>query len=58
MLASGKTTTVNLAKPLPVLLQYWTVETARNPGEIVFRKDIYKRDAPILKGLDAPYVIR
>ncbi len=58
VLASGKTTRVNLSKPLPVLLQYWTVETARNPGEIVFRKDIYERDAPILKGLDAAYVIR
>ena len=58
VLASGKTTTVNLAKPLPVLLQYWTVATVRWDGRMAFRKDIYKRDAAILKALDEPYVIR
>ena len=58
MLASGKTTTVNLSKPLPVLLQYWTVETVRWEGKVAFRKDIYDRDAAILKGLNAAYVFR
>ena len=58
VLASGKTTTVNLSKPLPVLLQYWTVETVRWEGKVAFRKDIYDRDAAILKGLNAAYVFR
>lgn len=58
VLASGETETVNLAKPMPVLLLYWTIDTRPEDGAILFMKDIYERDAKILQGLDAEYVIR
>jgi murein L,D-transpeptidase YcbB/YkuD len=48
--ASNKTQTVMIPKPVPVLLLYWTAE-ANEDGTVSFRKDIYGRDAKILKGL-------
>ncbi len=58
VVASGKIETVNLDNPMPVLLLYWTVETRPEDGATIFMKDIYERDAKILQGLDAEYVIR
>ena len=52
--ASKKNTRVNLEEPITVLLLYWTAE-ADAEGTVFFRKDIYNRDAPIIKGLDDPY---
>jgi len=48
---SGKTRTVNLAKPIPVLILYWTAQPTPD-GQIVFRNDVYGRDAPTLAALD------
>ena len=56
--ASGKNQTVNLDNPMPVLLLYWTIDKRSEDGAILFMKDIYERDAKILQGLDADYVIR
>ena len=51
---SGKTRTVNLAKPIPVLILYWTAQPTPD-GQIVFRNDVYGRDAPTLAALDSDF---
>jgi len=48
---SGKTVTVNLKRPLPVLLLYWTAFPSGEGRRIAFAKDIYGRDAKVLKAL-------
>jgi murein L,D-transpeptidase YcbB/YkuD len=47
----GETKTVNLARPLPVLLLYWTVNIDEK-GLVRFSDDVYARDAPVLEALD------
>jgi murein L,D-transpeptidase YcbB/YkuD len=54
VVASKKNTRVNLENPITVMLLYWTAE-ADEDGTVFFRKDVYNRDAPIIKGLDAPF---
>jgi murein L,D-transpeptidase YcbB/YkuD len=54
VIESRKTTRVNLSEPLTVMLLYWTAEVA-DDGTVHFRKDVYNRDAPIIKGLDEPF---
>ena len=51
---SGRTTRVDLARPLPVLLLYWTV-SVDDQGKVRFSDDVYRRDAPVLKALDEPF---
>ena len=51
---SGKTKTVFLEQPLPVLLLYWTAEVGRD-GRIRFYDDIYDRDRDVLEALKSPY---
>ena len=51
ILDSGKTTRVNLDRPVPVLLTYWTAWV--EAGEVHFREDPYERDAAILEALNA-----
>ncbi|HET9250950.1 MAG TPA: L,D-transpeptidase family protein [Candidatus Eisenbacteria bacterium] len=51
---TGKLTTVMLKEPLPVLLLYWTVNID-DQGLVRFSDDVYDRDAPVLRALDAPY---
>ncbi len=51
-IASGQTKNVNLPKPVPLLLAYWTVDLFLD-GETGFKPDIYKRDEPLLKALNA-----
>jgi murein L,D-transpeptidase YcbB/YkuD len=53
LLASNRTTTVKLDKPLPILIQYSTV-TAGN-DQVIFREDIYHRDAKVIAALDKPF---
>lgn len=50
ILASQKTTRVELSEPMPVLLTYWTAWIEN--GEVQFREDIYDRDAALLKALN------
>jgi murein L,D-transpeptidase YcbB/YkuD len=56
VVASKKTTRVNLENPIPVLLLYWTAEVEQD-GTVSFRKDVYNRDAAIIKGLDEPFEV-
>ena len=48
---TGKTQTVNLARPLPLLLAYWTVDL-HDDGRPSYRPDIYQRDGKLLAALD------
>jgi len=50
-LANGKTRNVTLAKRVPILLAYWTVD-AISETQIAFKPDIYKRDAQVLSALN------
>ena len=54
IVASKKTTRVNLSEPLTVMLLYWTAQVDAE-GTVIFRKDFYDRDAPIIEGLDEPF---
>ena len=54
VIESRKTTRINLSEPLTVMLLYWTAE-ANEDGTVFFRKDVYDRDPPIIKGLDEPF---
>jgi murein L,D-transpeptidase YcbB/YkuD len=56
-IAAGKTRTVTLARPVPVLLSYWTAWVDRN-GALQLRPDIYGRDAKVAAGLDAGFSFR
>lgn len=50
ILESGKTTRIDLDKPVPVLLTYWTAWV--EDGNVHFREDPYERDAAILEALN------
>jgi murein L,D-transpeptidase YcbB/YkuD len=52
--ASKKTTRINLENPITVMLLYWTAE-AEEEGTVFFRRDVYNREAPIIRGLDEPF---
>jgi murein L,D-transpeptidase YcbB/YkuD len=52
--ASKKMQTVNLAKPVPVLILYWTAQPLPN-GQVMFRNDVYGRDPPTLAALDGAF---
>ena len=54
VIASKKTTRINIETPISVMLLYWTAEVT-DDGTVHFRKDVYNRDAPIIKGLDEPF---
>ena len=52
VLASGKTSTIFLKKPLPIFLMYLTAN-AEN-GQVRFMPDLYQRDQGILDALNGP----
>jgi len=54
---SGATRTVTLARPVPVLLAYWTAWVDRN-GVLQLRPDIYGSDAKVAKALRAEFRFR
>ncbi len=49
--ASERTTRIDLTRPLPVLILYWTAEVM-DAGGVAFREDIYERDTPVLRALN------
>ena len=53
-IATGKTRTVNLAKPVPVLILYWTAQP-RPDGQVLFRNDVYARDPQTLAALNSDF---
>jgi murein L,D-transpeptidase YcbB/YkuD len=52
--ATQKTQTVNLARPVPVLLLYWTAQPLPS-GQVMFRNDVYGRDPPTLAALNGTF---
>lgn len=59
-LADGERQVIRLQRPIPIHLLYWTAWSDES-GAVHFRKDIYKRDAPLLRALNekpAPQVWR
>lgn len=50
---TGETRRVTLARPLPVLILYWTA-SADPDGRVYFYPDLYGRDADLLRALDRP----
>lgn len=53
----GQTSRVNLAKPVTVMLLYWTVSVDAT-GTVNFKNDIYERDAAVLDGLNGGFEFR
>ncbi len=54
VIASKQTRTVNLKKPVPVLILYWTAQP-RPDGQIIFRNDVYGRDPQTLAALNSEF---
>jgi L,D-transpeptidase YcbB len=57
VVASGKTRTVFLHDPIPVLLLYWTAWVGSD-GRVNFRHDLYDRDKLVQKGLASDFRFR
>jgi len=57
VVASRKTTRVNLTEPLTVMLLYWTAQVDHE-HRVVFKQDIYDRDGAVLAGLDGGFKFR
>jgi murein L,D-transpeptidase YcbB/YkuD len=57
VLESNETKQLSLAKPVTILLLYWTVKVEED-GAVMFKKDIYDRDLNILRGLRSPFKFR
>jgi murein L,D-transpeptidase YcbB/YkuD len=54
--ATRVTRTVRLARPVPVLILYWTVDRD-DDGSIMFKPDPYRRDVRELAALDRPFEV-
>ena len=54
VVASGRTQTVFLDKPMTVTLLYWTVEPDAE-GHVTFLPDVYERDADVIAALAEPF---
>ena len=57
VVTSKQTTRINLAKPVTVILMYWTVNIT-DDGGMMFKADVYDRDAAVLAGLNKPFSFR
>lgn len=57
IIESRETTRVNLTEPLTVMLLYWTAEVD-DDGRVIFRQDVYDRDAGVLKSLNEGFHFR
>ncbi len=51
LFADSATRRVPLAQPVPILLYYWTV-AIEDDGDVLFKRDLYDRDAGLLAALD------
>lgn len=51
LVADGRTRQVDLARRVPLIIYYWTVQ-ADADGALSFRPDVYVRDAALLAALD------
>ncbi len=56
VVASGKTTSVRLERPIRIVLAYHTAVV--RGGDLHFREDVYERDPKLLKALDGPFRVR
>lgn len=54
ILKSGETTTINLPKPINIYLIYLTAAVDQE-NNLMFMKDIYKRDKAVLNALNKPF---
>ncbi len=54
ILASGRTTRINLPEPVPVLLTYFTA-WMDEAGVVQFREDVYERDARVIAALNEAF---
>ncbi len=57
VLASEKTTRVNLKNPIDIVLLYWTAG-ADKADKLYFNKDVYQRDPAVLSELNKPVVFK
>jgi murein L,D-transpeptidase YcbB/YkuD len=55
--ANGKTRTIVLRQPLPVLILYWTAAVGED-GRVQFLPDIYGRDPAVIRGLGTKFTFR
>ena len=56
ILASEKTTRINLPKPEEIIILYWTAG-ADKQHRLFFDRDIYQRDDAVLQALDGPVTL-
>lgn len=54
VVASGRTQTVFLDKPMTVMLLYWTAEVD-SEGRVSFFRDVYQRDPDVIAALAQPF---
>lgn len=50
--AGGRTQTIPLERPVPVVIVYWTVSVGAS-GDLRFARDVYARDPPLIRALNA-----
>ncbi len=55
--ATGKTRTILVRRPLPVLVLYWTAAVDPD-GRVRFLPDVYERDPAVIRGLAQPVAAR
>jgi murein L,D-transpeptidase YcbB/YkuD len=55
--ATGKTRTIVLKRPLPVLILYWTAAVGED-GRVTFLPDIYGRDPAVIAALGRSFTFR
>jgi murein L,D-transpeptidase YcbB/YkuD len=55
VVASGRTTRVNLNRPMRIIIAYNTARVPTEGSQVHFRPDIYKRDAKVLAALDGAF---
>jgi murein L,D-transpeptidase YcbB/YkuD len=54
LVSTGRTETVFLPKPMPLMLLYWTAEVDAD-GRVAFFADVYERDAAVIAALAEPF---